>query len=712
MSLFSTIGSLNSALQAFSYGQSVTAANIANVNTPGYATQNLVLTSVAPQNLGGLLIGSGVTATGVANTRNVFLDNQLNLELGQLGFQNARLGGLQQIAALFPEVASASATTGLQGALANLSAAWTALAVAPASAAAQATVLSDMQTLAKMMNTDSQQLYSLQRNLDTQVNSAITQANSLLDQVVTLNKEIQLGTVNPVNGQPNVLVDQREQVAQQLAQLLGSSSTLSANGTMVITFSGGTLADGVQAYHLAAMPSTVNQSFTGVGYMQYAKGLPIDVSKMFNSGTLGGLLTARDQDVMGARQALDKMAFGVINYSNQINDSFVATDGSSGHNLFDGTKASDIQVNANIVAQPGYIGGTRNPLAPGDLATMQAALGSMDMYQQVVSDNANTLATVGNSIDPTKTIASQFFTVAPAASGSLVISAGGNAVTVNWNSGQTLNQVIANINAASGGAFYATFDQGAQVMRIFSSTPLTLYDASGNLGQTLMLSSELSSSAPVNNGPVITSQDSLKANQALNSAVNSANIFTQTSTGAGNTGTAMVDGVSFTWTRANNIFNINGAMATADPTLAPGWNSVNQTLDIIRSGYSNPGILTPGNPMTPISVSDVQGNLMAAFNLGSDANANSVLSGLVSSLAGNSSNAQVLATQAQNLVTNTNGLQAAQSAVDLNAQLAQANNYRLAYEAAARMQYVLDDMLNYLITQMGSSGSSSNSVLQ
>ena len=711
MSLFGTINSLNSALQAFTYGQSVTASNIANANTPGYATQTLDLSATAPLDQGGLSIGSGVTATGVANTRNVFLDNQLRLELGQLGFQNARLSSVQQLEAIFPEVASPGATTGLQGALANLSSAWTALAAAPSSAAAQGVVLSDMQALTKMMNTDSQQLYSLQRNLDSQVNSTITTANSLLDQVVTLNKEIQLGTTSSTDGQPNALVDQREQVAEQLSQLIGSTATISGNGTMVVSLSAGTLADGNQAYHLAAMPSMVDQGFTGVGYMQYANGTPIDISSSINSGTLGGLLTARDQDVMSARQSLDKMAFGVINFSNQINESFIATDGSTGHDLFTGTKASDIQVDTNIVATPGYIGGTRDASVPGDLATLQAALKSMDMYQEVVSATVPSLATVGFSIDPTQSLQSQSFNTNPLPNGSMVISAGGNAVTLNWDWTQSLNTILANLNAAGGGAFYATFDESAQRVRIFSSSPLTIYDSTGNLGQTLALTSQLTSSAPINNGPVITSQDSLVPNQALSFSKNTANIFTQASIGASTTGQGTVSvgtATPFTWSPATTLYEINTAIHGADPTLASGWVALTQTFSVVRSGAT---LLTAAAPLTPISLTDVQGNLTKAMNISGETNASSVLSNLVADLGGTASNAQTLATQAQNLVDNTNTLQQNQSAVDLNAQLAQANNYKLAYEAAARMQYVLDDMLNYLINQMGNSSSSSNSVL-
>lgn len=728
MSLFGSIQTLNSALQAFTYGQAITSANIANVNTPGYANQVVDLSAGAPENIGGLLIGTGVNATGAANTRNVYLDNQLKLELGQLGYQTALSDGLQQVAALFPEAASSSATNGLQGAIANLSAAWATLATDTAAAAAatklsgdQNTVLTDMQAVTQMLNSDSQQLYSLQRTTDTQVSDAITQANSLMDQVVTLNKEIQLGTVNPIDGQPNVLVDQREQVAEQLAQLVGATSTITANGTMVVTFNGGTLADGNRAYHLEAIPSTVNQSFVGVGYMQSSNGMPTDVSNMITSGTLGGLLALRDQDIMGARLALDKMAFGIINYANQINES------GGGPALFGGTKASDIHVSAVATS----VMATRDTTAPGDLATMQAALQSMDMYQEVVTDFAGggaPLAAAGSPgpIDPNQALnntAVQIFNRPLAAtSGTLTITVGGNAVSVNWTDADTLNSIIQKINQQGGGAIYATFNASTsnpsqQQVEIFSSSPATISDV-GGLAYTLGLSSELNSSAPVNNGPIITATNSLQRTQALNSATNLSNIFTQLSTGPTNTGSIIVDGVAKNWTMNYQIMggatSVTGQIISADPSLQASFLSLGanntETIQILRSALSG-AFYNGGADMTPITVVDSVGNLSQAFNLNGDRNANTVLSGLAANLNGQISNAKTLATQAQNLVNNTNTLQQAQSGVDLNAEMAQAMQYQRAYEAAVRMQYVMDEMLNVLINQMGSTGSTNNTVI-
>ena len=730
MSLFSNIQSLGQAMNVFTYGETVIANNIANASVPGYALQRLDISSVAPINQDGLLLGSGVKATGVQNTRNVYLDNQLRLELGGLGFNNARLSGLQQISALFPEATNPASTAGLTGAISNLASAWSALASSPNSVAAKSAVLGDMQTLAAMFNTNSQQLYNLQRNLNTQVTNTITQVNTLLDQVVTLNKAIALGSLPGVNGKPNVLVDQREQVAEQLAQLMGANSTIDSAGNMVVTFSAGTLADGNYAYKLEAIPSGTAVGFTGIGYRQIPSGTPQEVTQQVSTGTLGGLLTARDVDVKAARLTMDKMAWGVISYSNQINESYVAGDATLSHDLFIGSKASDIQVSSAIVNNVGYIGGTRNTdpaTAAGDLALMQAALQSMDMYQQVVTDTVNTLASAA-PIDPTKALSTQSFTYAPSplaipsSKGEMVIQAGGNALHLKWDVTQSLDQIIANINANSGGAFYATFDQDpstvnglqGQQVHIFSTSPLTIYDVTGNLGKALMLSSQLSSSASINNSP-LAGLGQMKPVQPMNSVTNKADVFTQELTGLGPTGSGVVDGNVFTWTPGQTLLNTLSDIATASGSLSYGWFPATQTASLVRSGDQavNSTILTAANPMTPIGVSDTQGNLTQVFNFSdSDSNATKIFSEMVSTLSSNMSNTQALATQAQALVDNTNQLQAAQSGPDAIASYdsAQMVVYQRSFQAAARLQYVLDDMLNVLINRMGSpiSNGSSN----
>ena len=81
------------ALQAAQLGITVTGQNIANVNTPGYSRQSVMLSATAADgaNLG--LVGSGVTIQGVQQFRDRFVDTRLQTETaisGRLTAQDER----------------------------------------------------------------------------------------------------------------------------------------------------------------------------------------------------------------------------------------------------------------------------------------------------------------------------------------------------------------------------------------------------------------------------------------------------------------------------------------------------------------------------------------------------------------------------------------------------------------------------------------------
>jgi flagellar hook-associated protein FlgK len=101
-------------------------------------------------------------------------------------------------------------------------------------------------------------------------------------------------------------------------------------------------------------------------------------------------------------------------------------------------------------------------------------------------------------------------------------------------------------------------------------------------------------------------------------------------------------------------------------------------------------------------VGDLTGNLSQVLNLNPDSNATQIFSELTTNISGSITSSTAEQTQADNLVKATQALQTAQSGVNTDAQMAQAVAYQNAYEAAVRMQYVLFDMLNLLITETGS----------
>jgi flagellar hook-associated protein FlgK len=715
MSLFGNISMLNAAMRNFQYGLDVTANNLANATTVGYSRQVLNFEALSPVWDGSQQLGSGSRAGNVQRMRDLFLDQQSKLQRAELGRASAHQLALQQLGAIFPELASASATGGLKGAINDLAAAWDALALSPASLALKAAVRDKMEVLAQRLNTDARMVYSLQEDLDTQIGNTISEANLLMGRIRFLNEQIKVGRANTQGVQPNSLLDQREQAAQQLAELIGSQSREVGDGSLVVTFSGGTLVDGNNVFQLKPISSTVDPSRTGVGYYASASGASSDVTNSFKSGKLGGLLQSRDVDVENARLTLDKMAYGFIARANEVNSSYVAGDFTTNHKLFAGSKASDIAVTLDVLNNSDYLGGTRDSLAPGDLAKLQGSLKDFIMFSQIQTAPFSTLG--ATPINETGTLLTQNFTTVlnPAATaadpGELVIVAGGNATTVQWNNTMTLNEVIRNINAQGGGAFYATFDKTSQKVLIYGQTPLEVYDNKYNLGQALALSSVVVSSAPINNA-ALTALNQVNGGLPLNSSVNALNVFSQAQPNAG--GVMLVDGNPVSWLPTEDpgtiLFNIQSA-TPVNQKVYNFFDSANQVVYLIKSGDVAFNVtLTAGNPLKSIGVQDSTGNLSRVFNFDTDTNSSRLFDAELVELGGRADAEGVLKSQAQALVDQTQQLQDNVSKVDLNAELAQARIFQRSYEASVRLQAILDEVLNVLINHTGTSSGASSAI--
>jgi hypothetical protein len=280
-------------------------------------------------------------------------------------------------------------------------------------------------------------------------------------------------------------------------------------------------------------------------------------------------------------------------------------------------------------------------------------------------------------------------------------------------------------------------------MRIFSDAPLTIADNGGNLGQALQLSSSLVSSTPINNGPVADlSTNQVNEALALDNPINVLALGTEPVTPAAG-GTVEVDNNPnniVTWTAGQSIDTIlqniqNAAGAGGDP-MAWGFNNPGDLpqsteLDNLGGPPLGPFVMAPNgsDPLTSVSIQDLTGNLTQVLNLQSNTNATRLFSQLTTSISGNITAVSNEQLQAQTLVTATQNLQDAGGTpvtttvngvttttapvnnVNLDQQEATAMQYEFAYDAAVRMQYVLEDMLNFLITGVGSSSSSSNAPL-
>lgn len=718
MSLYGNISLLSNSLRTFQYGLNVTANNIANAATPGYSRQVLGLESLPVIFDGALGVGTGVTANSILRVRDTFLDSRIKYEISELGRATAEQQALTELAAIFPEVALSTSTAGLKGAIDNVVAQWQALELAPASLTAKANVSQSLKTLADMLQRDARETFDLQQRIDRDVVLTIGEINTYLDQIASLNKQLKTLGGASITGAPNALLDIREQTAQKLAKLIDADFRITTDGSMNVTTGIGNLVEGGDARRLVAINSPTDPGRTHVGYALKAGSATTDVTKAILGGKLGGLISVRDGEVESARLSLDRIAFGIISRSNEINRTAVAGDGTTQHNLFNGNRAADIILNPIVAANADYVGSTRDVLALGDLAAMQTELKGFIHYSSMRTAPSFSPG-IPVPIDPDAALNTQTFahsmTFSTPGSGSFEIGTIGNSITVNWSDTESLNSIIRKINSLGSGAIAATFDETSQELIIIGQTPMTVYDTSANLLEVFGISSVVTSSAPINNYS-LTGINQIDPFGPMNNTQNLLSLFSSPiDTG----GTVLIDNVAVNWAVTDDIgttINLAISGATAPPTrVGLNFTAANQTVSIFRTGdptSANLGVhnFGAGNSMRSVQIVDRSGNLTRALNIDTNTNASGILDELIVTVTSRKAAEGVMVQQAQALVDQTQSLQDAQSSVDLNAELAQARLYQRSYEASVRMQFILDEILNTLINRTGSSSSGSSAV--
>lgn len=318
------------ALDADQEALNIEANNTANVSTPGYTLEKPIWQENDAVSLNGVSTGAGAQVTGPQSQRSRVLEQAMQQQTQTESSSAARLTALDQIQALFTGAASAgtdsSAASGIGSDLSNLFDTLSALEGNPADVASRQNVLSAAQTLASDFNGASAQLQSQQQSLDEQGTSVVGQANTLLSNIAQLNLQIESTSPNQDAG---TLEDQRQEDLTQLSQLIGIRTIPTEdNGLTVTTLDGALLASQGQSFAISSGESG------GVTHYFDSQGNDITSSLAAGGGQLGGILTARDQDIPQVENSLDTLAYTVGSQMNTLNEGGADLTGAQGGAIF------------------------------------------------------------------------------------------------------------------------------------------------------------------------------------------------------------------------------------------------------------------------------------------------------------------------------------------------------------------------------------------
>ncbi len=234
-SIFLSLYSANSGLQADQAAIETVDHNVSNSGTPGYTEQTANMVASPPYTVPSMMgvsgpgqIGTGVTVQSVTRSRNFLLDTQWRYE-NQLAGQWSTLDTqYQQVQSILTE----PSTTGIQSSLSAFWSNWQNLAGDPTNQGARATLQQSGVALATTFNSDAQQLGQAQSQADALVSSAVTTVNNAATQIANLNGQI--AAVTATGQQPNDLMDQRDVLIDQISNNVPIVVTQNTNGTDTI----------------------------------------------------------------------------------------------------------------------------------------------------------------------------------------------------------------------------------------------------------------------------------------------------------------------------------------------------------------------------------------------------------------------------------------------------------------------------------------------
>lgn len=310
MSLTSSLQIGRSALTASQIAIQVTGNNFANAATPGYSRQVATLAPTRDANQGGFFLGRGVFVQDVRRQVDSALLARLNASISQEAAAGTDLGLLSQVESTLNELSDSD----ISSELSRFFNTWSELANSPGSGGARSLVVQQGATLAAFLKQARKDLIGLRTQLDSQVDANVARADDLLGQVAALNQAIV--TAEAGSAQSNGLRDQRDQLIEQLSQLMDISTVEQPSGSVDVL--------------VGSIPVVLAGRSRGLEVDRQTIGSSVDVrvrlkddpqTVTIQSGTIGSLLTQRTGLVNDTVERLDQVASQLIFQINRMHSS-------------------------------------------------------------------------------------------------------------------------------------------------------------------------------------------------------------------------------------------------------------------------------------------------------------------------------------------------------------------------------------------------------
>ncbi|MCL2789954.1 MAG: flagellar hook-associated protein FlgK [Desulfobulbus sp.] len=335
--------------------------NISNVNTPGYSRQRARLTDIPSISYGNFFIGQGVTVSDVSRDYSLFITKQLQNKTVDYGEETGKSNILQELERIFNV-----SENNLASQINNFFDSWQSLTTNPSGQVERDMVIQQGQLLGQSFNSITDELDTLERNINGEITTGVAAVNEKLAEVARLNDRINL--IESSGQSANAARDQRDLLIQDLSQTLGVQTYTDNRGMLCVQLPGGIpLVTG----STAATISTVT-SGTNVNLQVNIAGATRAVDLDSMGGQFKGMFEMRDVFIKGLRDDLNTLAVDLTTAVNEYHVDGYGSDGETGRLFFNDLSAlpPDQVASRNVmvaITDVSQVAAAGNPAAaPGD----------------------------------------------------------------------------------------------------------------------------------------------------------------------------------------------------------------------------------------------------------------------------------------------------------------------------------------------------------
>ncbi|APZ90931.1 flagellar hook-associated protein FlgK [Fuerstiella marisgermanici] len=290
-----------SALRTHSTTLNVIGNNIANAATPGFHRERVDLATRAPQLDGQHLIGTGVEIAGIRRVVDEATDAAILRNQSLLGASSADLSIAGDIESLFTPGDSS-----IHEYFSNFFNKLESVANSPEVPTVRGEFLASAENLLFQFDNIRSALQTQSGARLSELRDSVEQINSSIAEVAELNKEIRFAETHDRN--PNSLLDRRDQILNELAELTDVSIRKDLNGKDIVTIGGSFGAIG-------EIPSTIEVVRVGDRWdlQMSGSGHPLQLA----GGKVGGLLNAVNNAIPDTLDRLEQLAQTIVSSVDQ-----------------------------------------------------------------------------------------------------------------------------------------------------------------------------------------------------------------------------------------------------------------------------------------------------------------------------------------------------------------------------------------------------------